>query len=588
MVAVKIQNFGGMVPAVDPRLLPRDSAEYAENASLSSGALEGFHDFKAIFTPLDSSTQRVFRIPINLSDALRIPNSYWLEFDTPNVDVIQAPTDSDSFERFYWASNTGSPRYNTKARIAAGLDSFILGIPAPADAPGVAVTGGSTPTESRAYVYTWVSGYGEESPPSPPTLFTGNSDGTWNITVTAPGAVATDRNIEKVRIYRTVSGVGGDTDYFYVGEQAVANTTFDDDIASVTGNTILESLFWTPPPTDLQGLVSMPNGIVAGWRKNEVWFCHPYRPHAWPVTYQVSVDSDVVGLGVHGQSLVVCTETSPFVISGVNPGSMSVSSLAKVEPCTSRGSIISTQLGVLYTSPNGLILANASGLQNLTSALASKDDWGDLLSLTSVYGVQLGESYMCFGSTQVGCFSDTGFQTDAFLQQDFTGSYTGGYIDIDDARVAYSVMKSDVPVRSIFNDPWTGEVFLQRDDGVFWLEQSKSRPRAPFKWKSKVFETLNEENFEAMRVFFTTYDSSPDLNPVRNTSQAQTLAADQWGIVRVYADGILRMTRELRESGEFFRLPSGFKATTWQVEIESRVRINSVELASSAAELGSV
>ena len=46
--------------------------------------------------------------------------------------------------------------------------------------------------------------------------------------------------------------------------------------------------------------------------------------------------------------------------------------------------------------------------------------------------------------------------------------------------------------------------------------------------------------------------------------------------------------RELRTSGEIFRIPTGFKATFWEVEVEARVKIYSVELATTAKELADV
>jgi hypothetical protein len=48
------------------------------------------------------------------------------------------------------------------------------------------------------------------------------------------------------------------------------------------------------------------------------------------------------------------------------------------------------------------------------------------------------------------------------------------------------------------------------------------------------------------------------------------------------------MTRELRESGEMIRLPSGFTADFWQFEIEARVHISSLQIATSAKELAGV
>jgi hypothetical protein len=90
-----------------------------------------------------------------------------------------------------------------------------------------------------------------------------------------------------------------------------------------------------------------------------------------------------------------------------------------------------------------------------------------------------------------------------------------------------------------------------------------------------------------MRVWFQTFTDTPTLNPVPVINPS-TLAADMYGIVRVYADDRLVYQRELRTSGEFFRLPSGFKATWWQVEIESRILLNNIEVATAAKELMSV
>lgn len=589
MVVVKLQNFGGMIPAVDSQLLPQNSASRAENAWLNSGAAEGFPQLRKIYDPLSTSANRVYRVPIDSPAVNRIPDSYWLEFDSPFTYVIQAPTLGDSFERFYWASNIDVPHYTTKQRIVDSDPPLVLGIPAPTVAPGVGVTGGSAPTESRAYVYTWVSDFGEEGPPSPPTLFTGNSDGTWNLTFTAPTVGdTTDRLLDKVRIYRTVSGVGGETDYFFVAEQDIADTTYDDSITSVTNNRLLESIFWTAPPSDLKGLVAMPNGITAGWRENEIWFSEPYRPHAWPVTYQVAVDSKVVGCGVLGQSLIVCTEGAPYAISGINPGSMSISRLATLEPCTAPGSIVSTPIGVVYTSTNGLILANATAAIPMTRQMIDREQWAEFLNLPTIFGAAFNGGYYCFGSKAVGCFSAAGFDPDSFLQIDLTGALTGAFIDPNDQRIAYTILKTDIPIRDVQNDYWTGEVFIHRDDGVYWLDQDLSRVREPYLWRSKILEAPNKRNFQAMRVYFREYPNQPEQDSVQDFSTPQTLKDGQWGLVRVYADGVLRFTRELRKSGEFFRLPSGFKATFWEVEVEARVRLNSIEMATSAKELMNV
>jgi len=74
----------------------------------------------------------------------------------------------------------------------------------------------STP-ETRAYLYTYVSGFGEEGPPSPATVVTGNVNGTWQIIVPQPAAGDnTNRNIQFIRLYRTVTDASGNASYFQV------------------------------------------------------------------------------------------------------------------------------------------------------------------------------------------------------------------------------------------------------------------------------------------------------------------------------------------------------------------------------------
>lgn len=594
MVALSLSNFGGMIPAIDPYLLPENQAGLSENAWVYSGAIEGFRAMTPVHTLANHNARKVFRIPVEYYDKDHIPDSYWLEFENPDTDVISTPIASDQYERYYWAAQGISPKYNTKARLLAGSPAFDLGVPAPVAAPGVSVSGGTTPTETRAYVYTWVSAYGEEGPPSPPTLATGNTSGTWNVTLTAPTAgVTATRNLDRVRIYRTITGSSGATTYYFVAEQSISLTTYADTIPTTTvaASNILESVYYEPPPADLKGIIAMPNGIVAGFRANEVWFCEPYLPHAWPSIYTLAVENEVIGLGVVGQTLIVCTTGSPYAISGVNPASMTSSRLAFSEPCLSRGSIVSTPMGVVYASPNGLVIAVPGQVQVATRNMISKDLWLDAtnyLYVPTLRAAVLNGAYYCWGSVLSGCFDPACFDADKFQQDDYTGAYRGAYIDLSNQRVSFTKLFNAAPTFNCYQDTWTGEVLVIRDGKVYWLDIAPNRAHDPFVWRSKIFTMPNKRNLEAMRVWFDTFSDTPELNPVRNTAPVQTLAADQYGLVRVYADGRLVMTRELREDGEFMRMPSGFRATYWQIEIEGRVRITSIETATSAKELMNV
>ena len=46
--------------------------------------------------------------------------------------------------------------------------------------------------------------------------------------------------------------------------------------------------------------------------------------------------------------------------------------------------------------------------------------------------------------------------------------------------------------------------------------------------------------------------------------------------------------REIRKSGELLRIPDGFKAESWQIEILGRVDVSNLQMATSAKELANV
>lgn len=697
MVAVKLQEFGGMIPALDARLLPQNASADATNSWVYSGAIEGTRKPQTIYTPSGSKITKSFRIPKQYYDKEHISDSYWLDFQDSYTTVIHSPTVNDSFERYYWASPSDIPYYNTKARIANANSPFKLGVPAPTVAPMVTrlsgaytlyattilnnineydpklykssayaldpdtVYNGSLPKpsallkfrtngqrvelrygtdlshanlrvtiaddgtvtqgvptqtvapnpatpptgkgvlEARAYLYTWVTAYGEEGPPSPATVQTAYSGDPWVVKVSAPDtSVLSGRNITNVRIYRTVTAQSGATTYFFVAEIPIAQTVYTDSLPddTVASNNILESTLWTAPPSDLQGMITMPNGIVAGWRENEVWFCEPYRPHAWPISYTIAVEYPIVGLGVIGQTLIVCTTSFPYAVSGINPASMSVSRIATYEPCLSRGSIVSTQEGVYYVSPNGLALAAAGQVQIITRDIVTKDHWLDLIYASSIRAARINGGYYAWGAIAVGCFEKTAFDNASYLLDDYTASFSGIFIDPRNGRVSLIKLLTDEPTLNMWTDTWTGEVFLMRSvltgpntrtNTVKWLNLASSIPHEKYIWKSKIFDMPNKRNLEALRIWWGQPDGGPatDLpfQPWNMNMQFQTGMA---GIIRVYADGNLVFARQMVTSGEFMRLPSGFRATYWQIEIEGVVPVYSVEFATAAKELISV
>lgn len=586
MTKIKLENFGGMLPVINETLLPDTGASYSLNTWMYSGALLGLRQSIERFD-LDPTTRYVYRIPLSEEQPYNYTNSFYMEFTDPLTTVVRSSVFNDTYYRYYWCSPTTSePRMNTKARIIASDPSYKLGVPAPSNAPGVSVAGGAPPTTTRVYCLTWVSTFGEESAPSDPTTFTGNEDGTWNITMTAPTVgESTDRTLDKVRIYRQVTTSSGVPVFFRVTELAVASTAHADTAsnATVAANAILESFNWEPPP-DLDGFVMAHNGILVGWRENEVWFSEPYRPHAWPPEYVLTVEYPIVNIGVLNQTLIVLTKGNPFSISGNTPANMTPSKYMAFEPCLSRSSMVASETGVFYASPNGLINAVPGSIQNVTREIIERNQWLENFNAEYLFGARLNSAYFAFGSVESGCFQTDTFQNDAFELLDYTGARQGFYLDTQNTRVGVNLLEEPVGVLSAFEDPWSGDVlYVSEDHKLYSMHPSNDAEQRYYIWRSKAFQMQRPNNMSAIKVRFLPTD--PEFGQEPYDLNDPNTSATAFGWVRVYADGRKVLDRELTVSGRVDRIPSGYKAEYWVIEIEARVRVMSIEFAGTAREL---
>ena len=339
---------------------------------------------------------------------------------------------------------------------------------------------GASVFSARSYVYTWVSLYGEEGPPSPPTVLDGWSNATWTVGTTLPpleqledpegsGAIigtASVRGIKSTRLYRTVSDQYGLATYFLVAEYPVTQLTYLDTLKDriVTLNSQLESLYWFPPPKDMQGIVPFPNGISIGWQKNEVWFSEAYRPHAWPPGYVLTTEFDVIGVGVCGQSIVVCTKGYPYLVTGTAPGAMAMTKINLAEPCLHRGSIVSTDTSVLYISENGLIGVNQSGAaSNITEGWITRERWRELTPLGIVRAVKHATCYFAFARDGFGF-------TIELSNQDQTSfniwPQPGGH------RLGFNLLGSPngFEIENLQVDPWTGVCYLIQNHEIWYYD----------------------------------------------------------------------------------------------------------------------
>lgn len=513
---------------------------------------------------------------------------YWLGFMTDSVVNLH----------FADATTVGAQFSNT---FSNGPPTFASGVSS--NAQTYQVWGNLTTSSiiaARSYVYTWVTEYDEEGPPSPNTLVNGWSNGVWTLSLFTPPSddMGVVRNITKKRIYRTVTAAGGSTTYFFVAEVPVLQNTYVDviDDSIIALNNQLPSVTWFPPPEGVYGIVSMPNGMAVGFRGNEIWFAEPYQPHAWPPNYVITTEFPIVGIGVTGQSVVAATSGTPYVATGVNPNSMTLTKTVAPEPCASRGSVLGTDDGVYYASPNGLILVTGYGkVANTTALWITRERWRELTPLKFGRAILLSSCYFSFGTVFNGdtTYSKMGFTIE--LSTDDAQSFTiwpqpGGH------RIGFQRMASPLgfDIKNVQVDAWTGIGLLIHNGGVYYYDFQDQAPTiTTYKWRSKTFHQTTRKNFEAMRVFFDVPPGAAAQSATRQTLPFDdptwnTLGAGQYGIIRVFADDNLVTVREIRSSGELMRIVSGFKYEFWMFEIEARVKIINVQIATSVKELSNL
>jgi hypothetical protein len=464
-------------------------------------------------------------------------------------------------------------------------------------------TGGAI-IETRAYVTTYVTAYGEEGPPSPPALLDGYNNATWNLTLQKP--LASDlgvlRNIISTNVYRTMASVQGGTAYFYVGTISANCTQFVDQVSDdvVALNKILPSTTWFAPPATLQGIISLPNGMFAGFRANEVWFCEPFRPHAWPAGYVMTTDYPIVGLGVVGNTVVAATTSHPHTFTGINPSQMTEARLNMPEPCNSRGSILSTEAGVYYGSVNGLVfISGANVVENLTQTWITREKWALYTPQKNVRVAKNVSTYFAFGTTAGADVSvaQQGFTlelSEAADRQGFTiWPQVGGH------RIGLSTLTSPVALNidNVEYDPWSGVCMLVAGGAVYYYDFTDTAPVIQScLWRSKKFQGPHKDNFSAFRVWFDIPPGGPQTPPAVRASApfsdtlpttAQLLyKPGMFGVIRIIADGFYITERELRYSTELMRVSSQAKYTTWQIEYEGVVTVTGVKMATSVKELG--
>jgi hypothetical protein len=537
MAAIDINAFDGMQPVVDPILLDNGKATLAQNVVLNSGTLAPLLGTTTLKALTKTAPKTIWRYGNSSTEA-----DYWLEF-LEETDVIHSPLPNDPYARAYWSDGIQA-KYGPNSAIVSGSSypgaSYNLGIPAPAATPAMS---GSAPSvasqgETRTYVYTYVSAYGEEGPPSaastPATIDPSAAVAVSNMSVAPAGAY----NITLKRIYRS-STVGSSAQFQFVAEIPVAQTNYSDTTSQAALGEILPSETWEAPPAALSGLKMMANGACVGFVGNTVYFSEPNLPHAWPHKYPI--EFQIVGLGVFGQTAVALTNSFPVALAGSDPQAMSPGRLELPQACVSKPSIVDTGDGVLYASPDGLVSIGSSGMSVITQKYATRKQWQALNPSSFKAWVHEGRYIATFTRTD---------NTRGILILDFSG--TGPFWTVSDLNATTAITGG-------YSDNRTDTLYLAQGTNLVRYNQGDALTAT---WRSKTYRMGVPLNIGWAAINAKAY-------PVTLT---------------VTADG--EQTDQITVADELpFRLSSGFKARDWTVQLSSATEVTRLRMATSMDEL---
>jgi hypothetical protein len=313
----------------------------------------------------------------------------------------------------------------------------------------------------------------------------------------------------------------------------------------------------------------------------------------------MTVNDEIVGLGVFDSSVVVLTKHQPVIITGTSPGGMSQVKLPMMQPCVAKKSITTDQYGVLYASPNGLV-SIGSGVQDVvTTALYTREEWQALVPATFVAKV--------YNNLWIGFYTAGGTtQAIVIARGDvpplFTLNYSASalFIDHQNANI-YAVSTIDGYVYKLDADPnnstyyeWLSKKFVLPSPMNFAV--CKIVANYGYITDGAAYAAYIAALIAANQALFSSASgnlmSTLNSNSLNSTMINGSILADIPASgattrvinVFVYADGNLIFTTGV-SSQEPIRMPVATKAYNYEIKISGNVPVRGFAMATSIEEL---
>jgi hypothetical protein len=579
MARLNLIQFSGEIPRMIPRLLPDTAAQRAENVKLDDGGL----------TPIRQGRLEHIVSGVDPIQTIYKNGNEWLAWST----VVNAAPGPVAQDRLYFTGD-GVPKMRVN-----GVN-YPLAVNPPTAALAAAVSGSGTgDITTRLYVYTFVTSFGEESEPSPIS-----AEVNWQAgnTVTLSGfqAPPTGREITRQRIYRSQSSVATGTDLFLIAERAASSADYVDDVAVDDFAEVLPSRDWNPPPDNLKGLIALTNGMMAGFVGKDLYFCEPFRPHAWPEKYVLTMTYNIVALGSYGTTIVVATDGQPELVDGPHPDSMQQAKMELNLPCINGKGMVDLGYAVAYPSHDGLAIASGGSVAIATAALMTRDDWLKTSPRTFVAGQYSGRYFASYEYLRADGIPDSGtFIFDLTGETPFicrsSRMADAVYYDIKTSDL-YMLIGSEIyqwdalgQVNEIMT--WRSKQFIlpaPANFGCILIEANdgmSADERAAYQALIDEIEIENEAIFAQNSIGGEINGLAFNVKPI-NGDELLDRPVENYTVVKVIADGETIAT--INRINQVVRLPAGFKARAWEVEVNGTAGIAQITLASTVRELNTI
>lgn len=529
-----LETFSGIAPKYDPRKLSDGYAQIAKNAIFDRGALH------PIPQPVDTTVD----VSATAKSLYKYNASTWLAYSNFRT-FARVPIANDVHERVIITDPDGYPLV-----YSAGT-SYRVGIPAPstacvATATEVPTDDASIEAETVSYVVTFVDAWGMEGPPSSPSASIDRVRNTQVNLTSLPAAPAGNYNFGAgalKRIYRSNAGSGG-AFYQFAGEVLITATTFADTVDTEDLGEILPTNTWIGPPDDdavlypdgpMLGVVALPNGVLAGFAGKMLCFSEPYLYHAWPAEYRLAFDENIVGIASISAGLAVMTERRPYIVTGIHPSSMAATHLDVNQACVSQRGVVDMGEYAVYPSPDGLVGVAGSEAVLLTDNIFTREQW-QAYNPETIHAYEYEGRYIAF-------YDDT-----------------AGFI-FDPRAGARAFTNIDNVFPSAYYDPPTDTLYVNDSGNVSAWAQNSSEYN--YQWKSGILVSAKPTNYSVLRVHAHDPFFSKNIT------------------VKVWADGVLKATITFNGSTSWARLPSGFRAREWEIEVTGANPVSYISMSNS-------